>query len=422
MKSSHVHQTDFNNRRFQHALKAIVLILVPVIGCNRPQANSTIQLTASAPTDVKFISPKKNDVRRAIERPGLNVEPYERTALYAKIPGYVQKWNVDIGRQVHKDDVLAELAVPEMDMELQQKEAVMRQAAAEIEQAKAVVLRTQAELDRAKSQYDRMSRVGRGGVLDKEQVDESRLGYQAAQAAAAKAHADVLVAESRLDVAKADRDRVQSLLQYTKIRAPFDGVITNRSVNTGALVQPSTTNKEALYVIEKVVPIRVVVNIQELEAILVREGDAAVIRPQGHQGLEFTGKVARTSSSLNPQTRTLRCEIDLPNPQNKLLPGMFVNVTIFAEHKNVWTLSASAVSTQGEQPYCFRVDQGRAVRLPIQIGLRNDKFVEVLKKGTGGPQSGGPSQWSDITGDEVIVENANAVKDGAPVQSAGAKK
>src|SRR5207248_9528571 len=121
-----------------------------------------------------------------------------------------------------------------MEVELKQKQAAVRQASAEIKQAESAVLRAQAELKHAESQYERLARVGRSGVLDKEQVDETRFGFEAAQAAVAKAEADVNVARARLEVAKADRDHVQTLLQYTKVRAHFDGVVTGRrSINTG---------------------------------------------------------------------------------------------------------------------------------------------------------------------------------------------
>src|SRR5438132_14004630 len=124
-----------------------------------------------------------------------------------------------------------------MDVKLKQKGASVRQASSEIKQAEAAVLRWQAELKRAESQYQRLAKAGSSGLLDKEQVEESRLGFEAAQAAVAKARADVSVAEARLDVAKADREHVQTLLQYTKIPAPFDGVITRRNVNTRDFVQ-----------------------------------------------------------------------------------------------------------------------------------------------------------------------------------------
>jgi HlyD family secretion protein len=402
-------------RWFLLASSVTMVLLGMVSGCNQPSATPSGETTASKTPEVKVVRPEKKDVRRLIERPGYNIEAYERTPLYARISGYVQKWTADMGDRVPKDAVLAELYVPEMDVELKQKEASMRQASAEIEQAKTVILRAQAELERAQSQYTRLAQAGRGGLLGKDEVDEYRLGFEAAQAALAKAKADVSVAEARLDVAKADRDHVEALLQYTKIRAPYDGVVTRRSINTGDLVQPNAANKsDSLFVVEKVDPVRVFVNVQELEAVWVRDGDVALIRPQSLQGQEFKGKVTRTAGALHPQNRTLRTEIDLPNAEGKLMPGMYVTATVIAEHKNVWALPVAVVVTQGEQTFCYRVENGKAVRTPIQVGLRGNELVEVLKKQTK-PAPDQESVWEDFTGEEVIVANAVSVTDGQAV-------
>src|SRR5438067_11211945 len=131
--------------RFMHsqltctmAVVAGGVLLALATGCNRQQAassNEQAQASASQTPAVKVIHPEKKDVRRLIERPGYNIEAYERTLLYAKIAGYVLKWNVDMGDSVHKDDVLAELYIPEMEVELKQKEAAVRQATSEIKQA-----------------------------------------------------------------------------------------------------------------------------------------------------------------------------------------------------------------------------------------------------------------------------------------------
>ncbi|TMQ30015.1 MAG: efflux RND transporter periplasmic adaptor subunit [Planctomycetota bacterium] len=381
-------------RSFLLAVSVSLVLLGMVSGCNRPSAASPEQAAAPKTPEVKVVRPEKKDIRRPIERPGYNIEAYERTLVYAKIPGYVQKWNFDMGDRVHKDDILAELYIPEMEVELKQKEASIAQAASEIKQADAGVVRARADLVRAKSQYD----------LDKEQVDETGLAFETAQAAVAKAQADVDVAKARLEVAKADRDHVQTLLQYTKIPAPFDGVVTRRNVNTRDFVQPAAASKgDALFVVEKVDPVRVFVNVQELEAVWVRDGDTALIRPQSLQGQQFKGKVTRTSGSLNPQNRTLRTEIDLPNAEGKLLPGMYVTATIIAEHKNIWALPVAAVVTQGEQTFCYRVESSKTVRTPIQVGLRGSERVEVLAKQTKPAKAGEEAKWEDFNGDEVIV-------------------
>src|SRR5690349_9443567 len=209
-------------RSFPLAASVSVVLLGMASGCNGKPAASPDQGAAPETPEVKVVRPEKKDVRRPIERPGYNIEAYERTPLYAKVAGYVQKWNADMGDRVHKGDLLAELYVPELEVEARQKDASVRQAQAEIDQAKASVLRAQAELERAHSQYVRLDKLT--AVLDKEQRDEFRLGFEAAKAALAKAQADVSVAEARLDVARADRDHTRTLLQYTRVSAPFDGV------------------------------------------------------------------------------------------------------------------------------------------------------------------------------------------------------
>jgi multidrug efflux pump subunit AcrA (membrane-fusion protein) len=372
---------------------------------------------------VKVIHPERRDVRRLIERPGYNIEAYERTPLYPKLAGYVRQWNFDIGDSVHKDDVLAVIYIPEMEVQLKQKEASVRQASSEIEQAKTAILRAQAELERAKSQYERLARVSQSGVLDKEQVDETRFGFEAARAAVAKAEADVEVAKARLEVAKADRDHVQTLLQYTQVRAPFDGVVTGRTVNTGDFVQPPSAGRgESLFVVERIKPVRVFVNVPELEAVWVHDGDAALIRVQSLHGEAVKGTVTRASRSLNPQNRTLRTEIDLPNTDGKLLPGMFASATIIAEHKNVWTLPATAVVTQAEQGFCYRVENGKAIRTPIKVGLRGSELVEVLNKRVRAVKAGEDGVWDDFTGDETIALEGANLTDGQTLQITSTNK
>jgi multidrug efflux pump subunit AcrA (membrane-fusion protein) len=374
-------------------------------GCQQPANSERIgQSGRSEPPSVKVGHPEKRNVRRLIERPGYNIQAYERTLIYADIAGYVRKWNSDMGDNVHKDQVLAELYVPEMEVELKQKEAAIQQASSEIKLAEAAMLRSQAELKRALSQYQRLAKVGDSGVLDREQVEEARLGFEGAQAALAKAQAEVEVAKARLEVAKTSRDHVQALLQYTEVRAPYDGVITRRNVNKGDLVQPGSGGKaDPLFIMEQIKPVRVFVNIQELDAVWVRDKDVALIRVQSLQGQQFKGEVTRTSRSLDPQNRTLRTEIDLPNTDGKLSPGMFVNATIIAEHKNVWSLPAKAVVTQGEESFCYRVEGGKAVRTAIQVGLRGSELVEVLKKQVRSARPAEEPRWEDFSGDEVII-------------------
>jgi RND family efflux transporter MFP subunit len=398
-------------------------------GCSRKAAVEREDQEAEARSPerpkVAVVRPQRKTVSRPISRPGYNIEAYQSTALYPKISGYVGKWHLsrrgkpfDIGDRVRRNEVLAELLVPEMEVEVEQKQALVAQAEAEVKQARAAVLRSEADRDWRKAQYDRLSRVGRSGVLDRENVEEARFALEAARAAVAKAQADVAVARARLPVARKARDYAQTLLRYTKIVAPFDGVITRRRLNEGDFVQPAAGMKgEPLFVVDQVDPVRVFVNVPEAEAGWIRDRDEATVRSRRYPGRPFKGTVTRTSGSLDPATRTLRTEIDLPNPEGELLSGMYVDVTITPRRPNAWALPESAVVVTDEGAWCYRLEGGKAVRTPLQVGLSGGGVVQVLKKQVKASPRG-MEAWEEISGQEQVIAGGLAdLKDGQAVEA-----
>ena len=403
-------------------------LLAMTAGCQPPSAGAPQPEQPAAPkveAAVRVIKPERKTVRHPIEQPGFNIEAYQETALYAKISGYVQKWNVDLGDRVKRDQVLAELYVPEMVVDVKQKEAAVGQAVAQIKQAEAARLAAQAQVARTKSQYERLAQSGRTGTISEESVAETRLGYEAAEAGLEKAKADIAAAEAQRQVAEAARDYAQTVLEYRRIRAPFDGVVTQRNVNQDDFIQPSSTGAKGvpLYVVDQVDPVRVFINVPGADAAWVKDGDPVSLRLQGAGGEPFQGKVTRNARSLDPRSRTLRTEIDLPNPDGKLLPGMYVEASIVVEHRNAWTLPAAAVVTEGDQTFCYRVADGKAVRTPLQVGLRGGGLVEVLKKQVKSPSPGEEGRWEDVTGDEEVVDGDPAtLSDGQPVRGAAESK
>jgi HlyD family secretion protein len=391
-------------------------------GCQRPSAAATpaeAPPAARAEAVVRVVRPERKTVRHPIEQPGFNIEAFQETAIFAKVSGYVAKWNADIGKEVKKGDVLAELDVPEMVVEVKQKEAAVRQAEAHVAQAKAAELTAQARLERARSQYERLAKVGQGGVLDRENIDEARLGFEAAKAAREQAKADVNAAGAAVEVAQANRDYARTMLRYTEIRAPYDGIVTQRNVNDRDFVRPGDAGVRGrpLYVVQQIDPVRVFVNVPGADAGWVKDGDPVSLRLQGAGGELFHGKVTRNARSLDPQARTLRTEIDVPNPDRKLMPGMYVQARITVEHPNVWALPAAAVRTEGDRTFCFTVEGGKAVRTPLQVGLRGGGLVEVLKKQVRPPSEGAEGRWEAITGREEVVAGGEGLRDGQPIRS-----
>jgi RND family efflux transporter MFP subunit len=418
-------QNLLHHWRAYHITAAVVLFALAA-GCNHsPSARSpSDQAPKTDAPEVRVIKPERKTVAHRIEQPGFNIEAFEETALYARISGYVRKWNVDIGDAVRKDDVVAELHVPEMTVEVQQKEAAIKQAAAQVEQARAVKLTAEAQVSRGKLQAERLAKLGKEGGLDPDAVEEARLGYEAAKASLEKAKADITAVEAQLDVARANRDYARTMLEYTQIKAPYDGVVTQRHVKTGDFVHPAGTgaNGQPLFVVSQLDPVRVFVNIPGTEASWIKDGDPVSLLLQGAGGESLQGKVTRNANSLNPQNRTLRIEIDLDNPrdkngQRKLLPGMYVQAVITVQHTKAWTLPSSAVRTVGDQISCYRVVKDQAIRTPLQVGLRGGGLVEILKMRTQPPSGDTEGQWVDITGqEEVVASDLDAMSDGQTIR------
>ena len=230
---------------------------------------------------MKVVQPERRDIHRSIAQPGV-IEPYEQTAIYSKVAGFVQKWNVDIGAKVKKDDLLVELLVPELAEEHKQKEAQVEQQRAMVNQADKLVrvaesnlqaaadavAESQANINRYEADVERwQGELGRlaGMVKDrtinpevlaetKNQAKASEASYEAAGAAVKtkesqrlaaaaqieKAKADLAAAEAQVKVAEAEERRLAAMFAYTKITAPYDGVVTTRNVNTGDFVRPAS--------------------------------------------------------------------------------------------------------------------------------------------------------------------------------------
>ncbi|MBI3411923.1 MAG: efflux RND transporter periplasmic adaptor subunit [Planctomycetes bacterium] len=455
----------------QHPHENIGLRIMMLIGactatllatsCNRSSRGDISGGGEQVKATVSVVMPERATLRRSVRQPG-NIQAYEQTPMFSKLAGYVKKWHVDIGDRVRAGDVLAEIFVPEMEVELKQKDALVQQADAEVTQAKETAvaaeaglrsararvkeaeasrLRVQAEFQRMKSQYERLARAGKSGVIDKESVEETLYGFKAAEAGldeveakvksaeaardeyaakSKKALADVTVAQRHAEVAAENREYVKALLQYAKLSAPFDGVITRRNVDTGHFVQPAAGPKaEPLYVVEKREIVRVFVEVPEADAAWVQKDATAVVHVQVIKGQEFAGKVTRTSYSLDRIARTLIAQIDLPNPKDQLRPGMYATANIIVEHANALTLPVAAVFTQGDvtqgyQSFCFLVKDGKLQKTQVEVGTRTPERMEVLKKLV--KASDGKSVWADFTGEEQVVHgNVSAPRDGQEV-------
>lgn len=406
-------------------MKHLPLLLVAAIFAGL--ANGCRQASPSRPQDagaVKTDVPAKKAMHYVIEQPA-SIEAFEEAPLVARIPGYVAKVESDIGDDVKRGKVLAELSVPEMIKEHAQKTAMIKQAQAEVEQAKALVGEADAAIVRAssnckrwESEYTRVDGLYRSKVVEKQIVDETLYQLEAAKAARLeagaklnKAKADVAVAAAHVEVARSEEDRLKALIEYRYIRAPFDGVVTRRNVHAGHFLQPNASGGPgALFVVMRIDILRIVCEIPETEAVYITRKLTPRIHVPALKGEPLTGEVARTSRSLDPKARTLRVEIDHINTDRLLRPGMFANVAFSVDLGERFTLPAGAIFTYADEPCCWRVLEGKAVRTPLKVGARDGQLIEVLK------MKNGPA-WQPVTGaEEVVVTNLGAISEGREVR------
>ncbi len=397
-----------------------------------------------APVSVVAAAPLRKTLRRLSVQPG-QIQAFEQTPLFVKLPGFVKKLYVDIGDRVEANQLLVDLSIPELKDELHQKEAVLVQAAAEIELAAAAVraaeaavataqanvhaaeagnIRADADVTRWQSQYARISQLVTGGSLDQKLEDETRDALKAAEAArgeaqakvqsakatltqsqadVAKAKANETVAGARRTSAQADVSRVKTLLEYTQIRAPYSGVVTERNVVRGDFVQPAgAATTRPLLTVARTDVVRIFVDVPEMESPWVEAGHRGYVSVQALPDQTVEGKVTRTSWLLGAN-RTLHTELDLPNPNGLLRPGMYATARILLEERpKVYVLPLSAIVRDGKQAYCWVARDGRAVRIPITLGLQVENDVEVV---------------SGLKGDELVVQSqAASLQEGRRVE------
>ena len=264
------------------------------------------------PAHVTVVHAERSAGGSSLELPG-SVQPLQETDVYARANGYVRKWTFDIGARVRKGEVMAELEIPDIDQELRQAQAAAHQADAQIRQAQ-----TQLELARVTNQ--RYAALGPSGVVTQQEVDQYKAGYDAQQA-------NVAAAQAAYGSAMANEERLRDLESFGVIVAPFDGVVTARTAEVGQLVTAGTGAVRPLFKVAEVDTVRVFVEVPQLYAGGITVGMAAPTTVREITGRTFAGKVARTAHELDVGTRTLLTEVDIPNPDDALLAGMYARVS-----------------------------------------------------------------------------------------------
>ncbi len=342
---------------------------------------------------VGVIAAKRKDLTRTISLPGSLVAFYEAT-LYGKVAGYLRSIKVDKGDTVRRGQTLAVLEVPEMVDEVDQAQATYQEALANLNQAKA-----EAELQAVTyKRYNEVHSKDPDAVANQE-LDQYRNKYEVAEA-------NVKLAEARVATADANRHRLIALHQYAIISAPFSGVITARFVDPGALIQAATssTQGQPVVTIQDLDTIRVYVSVPEVNIPLIHIGTSAVLTNAAYPGKVFTASVTRFAEALDPSTRTMKTEIDVPNRQRFLRPGMYADVTLAIEKvRNALVVPDSALVVEGSRKYVWLVRGAAAHRVEVETGMDDGAEAEIR---------------SGVKGEEqVVVAGKDSLVEGKAVEA-----
>ncbi len=390
--------------RVTKGLVALPLFLVAGLGCNHSDADAKTQSATLpiAPITTVTRAPLSNTLDVAGE-----FIPYQQVELHAKVAGYIRHIYVDIGDRVKTGQVLATLDVPELSAQVQGANAGVAQTRDQIARAKSDILRAEANHQALHAAAVRLEQVAaaRPGLIAQQELDDAMAKDRAAEAAVDAAKSSLSAMEQQLGVSQADQQRYAALEDYSHITAPFNGVVTWRYADTGALIQAGTSNENSMPVVKlaEVDVLRLRLPVPALLAARVRLGDPATVYVQS-LGLTFPGTVTRTTDALDLATRTEQVEIDVVNKDGKLQPGMYADVKLkFNRTGDSLVLPVQAVDMSGGAPYVMLVDSNNRVeRRPVQVGVSTANRTEILS----GLQEG----------DRVIATNLSSYQTGEKVE------
>ena len=370
------------------AAVAVIFVIVIAVGfISRQKAEADLkQATAAAAiTTVNVVYPKTGAPTDEIVLPG-NTQAFTDAPIFARTSGYVKSWHIDIGTRVKKGQLLAEIETPEVDQQLQQARADLQTA--------------QANLRQAQITADRWEALWKTDSVSKQETDVAVSAFHAMKAT--------------VDSNMSNVRRLEELQGFEKIYAPFDGVITARNTDIGALINSgaSTTPTQELFHLAAINTLRVFVNVPQLYSQAVRPGATASLTLDEFPGKSFSGTIARNSNSIDPASRTLLVEVDVDNRNGTLLPGAYVRVHLkLPQSVNSVTIPANTLLFRSEGLRVGVVRNGRAELVPLTIGRDYGSSVEVLS----GLQ---PTDAVIVNPSDSLISGTTVQVNAAPAQAA----
>lgn len=346
-------------------------------GCGAPPPPTATKVEASSgPPTVAVATLKREHLSREVVLTG-EFRAYKTTDLYAKIGGFLRQIRVDVGTFVRAGEVIATVEVPEMDSDIAQTAAERRRSEAELGRARAELGRAQAGLHLVNVSLNRLLAAAKSepGIIAQQEIDEAQAKKAAAEAQVESARAVIGVEESRIGVAKAGEQRSQTMAGYRTIVAPFNGVITKRFADPGALAQSTPVVRVA-----EVSRLRLAVQVPESVVPLVKAGSVVTVKVTA-LNKTFEARVARLTGDVVAASRTMEAEIDIANGYGEFAPGMYADVTVHAEKKTEGlTAPITAVANGGGNRTVMVVTaDGVIAERTIKTGIETPASYEVLE-------------------------------------------
>jgi RND family efflux transporter MFP subunit len=343
---------------------------------NHPESDASIPETAVVRVERRALG---NTLTIAGE-----FKPFQDVEVHAKVAGYIRNINVDVGDHVREGQVLAVLEVPELTAELSGADAAVRRSQEEIRRAQSDVNRAQSAHAAAHSGYARLKQASdaRSGLVAQQEIDDSQAKDLEAEAQVSSAEAQLSAARQQLEVAQANQKQYNALANYSRITAPFAGVITARLADTGALIQGGTSASSGagpVVRLAEVSKLRLVLPVPESAASQIHLGDPVKAHIQA-LNQDFEGKVSRFSDSLDRQTRTMETEIDFANKDGRLIPGMYAEAALsLAKNASELCVPLEAVARNNNEATVLTVDKNNEIEeRKIKLGFEGEAYVQVL--------------------------------------------
>jgi RND family efflux transporter MFP subunit len=369
------------------AVVAAVCLLIAGIVVERVRAGGGARSNGAADGDehvpyAAVAAVKRQTIANSLSIAGQFI-PYQNVELHAKVAGYIKNIYVDIGDRVHTGQILAVLEIPEVVAQVDEAKAEVHHAEEEIQRSQSEVLRAEADTVALHANAARLVNTDKAqpGLIAQQELDDATAKDRASQARVDAAKSSLAAAKQQLAVAQADQQHYAALSNYAKIVAPYDGVVTWRFSDTGALVQAGTSNSSALPVVTvaQIDLLRLRIPVPESLAAKVRIGDSADVHVQA-TGEHFTGKVTRFTDSLDTSTRTMQVEIDVPNLNYHLQPGMYADVQLSANSRpNAPTVPIDAIRRSENKTSVLVVDpQNRVHARDVEVGAESSNYVEIV--------------------------------------------